>query len=442
VGSPFRKFVEGEFVTPNMPTIHPGSIPIGIQLVLERSGIFGYMADELPRGGQAIQRLCESIRRAVSGDPLLPQLEPELALRSLTTGWARICLDPTENNAVAVWADNYYRTLMAAYRHEGPQSRPVSTTGVPGFQEQELPDWDLAVGKLIGYRKWALTIPGPWEEEDVAIFGELPHMDLHGSYGKDFLEHETDDLHRHKAVCYGTGAHKEVPADNGCGCGWWVYWSPKEADKHAGGGGLANIPVTVATEGSGRVVIGQKGFRCEWIKIIGIAPSMPGHTRIHGDPMTSPLVYDIDQIRKFARQYLPGCEVFENSVEMKKLIGVDPTYGTMGSRYPELSHYDDRTLSTYMQFLRRLQGGVRDAQKENRTRLGAYMQRNEEEDPYVNSLRDEQKSLKIAHQLLTSEYLISDYLLLERGTNGSDLYQQMVADDWARRDLESWDKDF
>jgi hypothetical protein len=418
-------------------------LPVKIEHILQTSGIYDYLTRDF--GMQRTNELTKAAANVLGSAPLLTDIDPELFLRSLTTGWQHIVLPMVETNHVAIWADQHYKTLMVPWRKNAPV-RDYRTSGAPGFQETAVPDWDMAIGKLLGYRKWTLTMPTSDDVDFEPNDGDEP--ELVGSYSQNFLSHYKMSDGRRVAVCANTAAthpKDDVPADNDCGCGWWAYWSPKEADNHGGhGGSLYDMSVTVAVEGSGRVVIGQKGFRAQYLKIIGIAPS---------GSFGAYCSEQLNVLRKFAAARLDGCPVFGTADEMKKETGLDENYGTLASRYPELAHYGNNDLALYTQLLTQLQSKVKgelteverqyDTARSDVEFMPNYMGRPDVRylSSSVRKLRDHITQLRSIFQLLSSEYMITDYLLTERGCDSKRAYRDLIrigSDPWRPWEGRTW----
>jgi hypothetical protein len=64
---------------------------------------------------------------------------------------------------------------------------------------------------------------------------------------------------------------EEVVPSEGCGCGFWAYWD-SELSVGALLGKIAQTPFVIGVmEGHGSVLIGEKGFRSEYAKLLGVA---------------------------------------------------------------------------------------------------------------------------------------------------------------------------
>jgi hypothetical protein len=350
--------------------------------------------------------------RSVTWDRLTAKVEPELFIRAMTTGWLRYILGELETNSCASTADEYYKGLFAA-KNEPVEQRQVSTTGMRGFQESPEPqDWDMAIGMVKGFRKWHILLPTADEPSPI----------LKGSYGKDFLEHDMLEDGRRLGTCHnGSATHppEEVPADNGCGCGWWAYWSPQEAKKHTSGGDSdRSVAVTIAVEGSGRVVIGQKGFRSQYLRIAGIAP----------DDATDPA--KIARIESFSRKHLLDAPVYVDIDTLYNAVGGDPVYGTLGARYPELSNHKDIALSIYVLFLTNLKLDVENFLTLLQEKInGLSYTKNGVYSPGSGAARTEEEQqhsyLQVTAELLGNEASIVRQIVAERGSTVIDTLEAL-----------------
>jgi hypothetical protein len=58
-----------------------------------------------------------------------------------------------------------------------------------------------------------------------------------------------------------------------CGCGVWAYWKLDSGDVNRFSPTSRGLPVLGIIEGYGRVLLGEKGFRCQKAKIVALAPA-------------------------------------------------------------------------------------------------------------------------------------------------------------------------
>lgn len=157
-------------------------------------------------------------------------------------------------------------------------------SGIDGFAEQGIPEgWDIGAGYVYGYRSWYIrTTYGLREEFPEYRLPALPDGDvyLHGQYGIPWLEKRLHAICRKKpwSLLSAPGPHSStVPdASGNCGCGIWAYW-----DKNHPCVGRPYYPLVRSAEygnervagmirGSGHVIIGEKGFRCEDAEILAL----------------------------------------------------------------------------------------------------------------------------------------------------------------------------
>jgi hypothetical protein len=152
-----------------------------------------------------------------------------------------------------------------------PSRARSGAAGMTGFAEQGGGDFDLAVGSVHGLRQWNLTTPDfrqdPFE-------GRWQPTAMTGATGRFQWQPGMNE-----AVCNSNSNHKPpLDADehgNACGCGFWAYW---DISALATGGAMSlnlssYVPITGVIEGSGRVLIGERGFRSQRARIVALAPA-------------------------------------------------------------------------------------------------------------------------------------------------------------------------
>jgi hypothetical protein len=388
-----------------------GGLPKPLVDVLEHSGVIGYLTAN-DDGQDAFAKLTHLCAMQATRDKVTAQIDPELFIRSMCAGWTKMILNETQTNSVASTADEYYKGVFAARAKEAEQQKQVpaknsiTSSGMKGFQEQATPeDWDLAIGQIKGFRKWSIVTPNIDEPPSV----------LKGSYGKNFIDHEMLPDGRRVGVCHHNGSGHpvdEVPADNGCGCGWWAYWAPEEAQKHGGDGGANAINVTIAVEGTGRVVIGQKGFRSQYVKVVGIAPDVE--------------VPDLEAIKRFSRMHLLDAPVYATVDALHDGAGTDPVYGTIAARYPEIARHDSRALAVYVWFLLHLQRDENDYLGKLTERM-TYRTNQAVYDGSSDDLSEEHNYVKISYDLLGAERRTIERIIEERGDDLRALLYEMGA---------------
>lgn len=173
----------------------------------------------------------------------------------------------------------------------------ITSTGMNGFSESGSPgEWDMAIGEVYGYRWWKLSVPARlagWN-------GLLPAYREHA-----MQEHPLMGANNHfwspgkqEAGCTASNSypswdhllrgqkplvHEPPEVREPCGCGFWAYFDPMlEVENVLGGfngqvptrsGNSAYLPVFGVVKGTGRVIIGEKGFRSQYAEIIGLCVS-------------------------------------------------------------------------------------------------------------------------------------------------------------------------
>lgn len=145
--------------------------------------------------------------------------------------------------------------------------------GIEGFDGSS--DFDFAVGSVRGLRQWklpfdaeldnimatdarpdpaALWPPGTPPPLLVGVAGGAWQPGVNHAKCKNFPEHVPP-------VEYDEARKSE------CGCGFWAYWGLTDKDWHDA------LPVFGIVEGTGRTLIGSKGFRCEKAQILALVPA-------------------------------------------------------------------------------------------------------------------------------------------------------------------------
>lgn len=136
---------------------------------------------------------------------------------------------------------------IASYRSSVP--RMAGFDGQTGF--------DFAVGKVRGYRWWAMNAPDLSRSWD-----EWTCQPLTGAQSRKWepgVNHAACNYYPHHTPPV------EVDEDgNACGCGYWGYWT---VQSHNIG---AEMPVLGVIEGTGRTLIGELGFRCAKARIVAL----------------------------------------------------------------------------------------------------------------------------------------------------------------------------
>jgi hypothetical protein len=148
--------------------------------------------------------------------------------------------------------------------------------GMEGFTEQGSGEFDLAIGTVRGLRQWSLATPDL--NSDPARTGWMPQP-MKGATGAFRWQNGVNE-----ASCNKDKSH-QPPVDvdkNGraCGCGFWAYWT---IGYLASGGAMkvdtsTALPITGLIEGTGRTLVGERGFRCQRARIVALAPAFSVQT--------------------------------------------------------------------------------------------------------------------------------------------------------------------
>jgi hypothetical protein len=132
--------------------------------------------------------------------------------------------------------------------------------GVPGFSDQDLP---LAAGSLAGVRLWQVDLPSA-----AAVLNGTPARVeglLAGVFGSTWQRGEN------VAVCGGghrpSAGHLDPVPALGCGCGFWAYWTPRNARRTDY---YWRADVIGIMQGYGRTRIGTRGCRCGKARILAL----------------------------------------------------------------------------------------------------------------------------------------------------------------------------
>lgn len=171
--------------------------------------------------------------------------------------------------------------------------KPVPFSGMPGYSERGAPEaWDTAMGEVYGYRWWYLGLPPEsvgytpfsFKPPTPSIAGKQQRV-LYGANNQPWRDGRMEAICTKPPTVFTmvrppvTHEPPETRGD-GCGCGFWAYF-----DKALGGhtvmpsmaGKLpvlysfaAAIPVFGVVKGTGRVIVGDKGFRSQYAQIMGL----------------------------------------------------------------------------------------------------------------------------------------------------------------------------
>jgi len=169
--------------------------------------------------------------------------------------------------------------------------KPVPFSGMAGYSERGEPDdWDMAMGEVYGYRWWYLVVT----PEMVGFIGVAPrgvagkHVGtLYGANNQLWKDGRmearctasTGIMFRNSSKSY--AQHYPPETREACGCGFWAYFNQglrvqdvlatsfaKDVPQLFSYG--AAIPVFGVVKGTGRVIIGERGFRSQYAEIVGL----------------------------------------------------------------------------------------------------------------------------------------------------------------------------
>lgn len=191
------------------------------------------------------------------------------------------------------WSPKSLRSANGAfpgrYMHNGWGEGKVAgytSNGMRGFTEDGPDDgFDLALGAVRGYRWWTWKIParlvGYMASPAAPEFGKLT-----GAYGWPWEDGKSEAQCSRTVLTWrhlidGSSDGHEVPEyRTSCGCGFWAFWPPSSPSPFGATGysgkapvalpgeqALIGIPVFGSVTGSGRVILGDKGFRSQFAQI-------------------------------------------------------------------------------------------------------------------------------------------------------------------------------
>lgn len=170
--------------------------------------------------------------------------------------------------------------------------------GMPGFDG--MGSFELAPGRVFGVRGWTLNSAPLYESP--ALSNWQPQL-LRGRTGFSW------EPGVNEAVCNYDRTHLP-PIDfnaNGepCGCGFWGYWKlpPGFRSQHG------RLEIEGVIEGTGRTVIGERGFRCQQARIIALAPSFTIDTKVTGQHSRSDIDQQLIEARDRANAWLGHIQV-------------------------------------------------------------------------------------------------------------------------------------
>ena len=144
-----------------------------------------------------------------------------------------------------------------------PRRMPRSgRAGIAGFDERGAADFSLAPGRVLGLRQWSVAPP------------DLSGSPLDTSWNPQYITGATGKQWTNRvfeAECtYNKNHRPPVDVDEQgieCGCGCWAYFSPGGMNDWTKPGAVA---LTGIIEGTGRVLIGELGFRCQRARIVAL----------------------------------------------------------------------------------------------------------------------------------------------------------------------------
>jgi hypothetical protein len=188
---------------------------------------------------------------------------------------------------------NPAQTARAKAAMDDDKKKPVLFSGLPGYSERGAPDdWDMSLGEVFGYRWWYLPLPpdlAGYRNSSFIYEGQVspgPGSDnLYGANNQAWMDGRMEakcTSHRYSSVMARSGIKHEPPETReACGCGFWAYFNKdlQVGDVLSASFGKdipnmnsygASIPVFGVIKGTGRVIIGEKGFRSQYAEIMGL----------------------------------------------------------------------------------------------------------------------------------------------------------------------------
>lgn len=261
--------------------------------------------------------------------------------------------------------------IIPGYTKPKPPSVPFS--GMAGYSERGAPeDWDTAMGEVYGYRWWYLVIP-PKLVGYVGYTGsrsipapDKQHGILYGANNQPWYDGRLEAVctARRGGFSFTTDrqhpVHQPPETREACGCGFWAYFSrtltvsavlsaqmAREVPSLFSYG--AAIPVFGVVKGTGRIIIGEKGFRCQYAKIMGLCippvsvkqlswwltPGAPGHgLRYHDDDFS------------FSHAYESVWSGREECTKVEHLIRIASIETILSDSYPSARLFTSKDLLT------------------------------------------------------------------------------------------------
>lgn len=172
------------------------------------------------------------------------------------------------------------------------QPKKIPFSGLAGYSERGAPEaWDLAMGEVYGYRWWYLVVPpelvgyiGCTDRVTTRRYGTLYGAN-NQSWQDGRLEARCTSNTSMRSFSFTMDrqhpVHQPPETREACGCGFWAYFNRGLAVDEVMSGQFAGkfpallsygavIPVFGVVKGTGRVIIGEKGFRCQYAQIMGL----------------------------------------------------------------------------------------------------------------------------------------------------------------------------
>lgn len=160
--------------------------------------------------------------------------------------------------------------------------------GVPGFDGKARGEFEFAAGVVLGLRQWDYPVSAqlhrvvnddsispamgllssPMDPRDVPL--------LKGQTGKQLWQPGVMEARCNNHTDHKPPVEWDPVRGQECGCGFWAYW---KLGAHTWN---ASLPVHGIVEGTGRVLIGEKGFRCQRARIVALTPGFLVDPVYHG----------------------------------------------------------------------------------------------------------------------------------------------------------------
>lgn len=223
-----------------------------------------------------------------------------------------------------------YGKKPASYDNHDNLGKPsYHSSGLSGFTESGTPSsYDTAAGSVIGYRQWSIS-----------------HGDLVGANGIYWLPPSRVERvnrtplsclkysgNRYIAECTSLG-NCDVPNERGCGCGFWAYWLPETVKN----GSYHHFPVSGVIQGSGKVILGEHGFRSQYAVLRGLAVNEESSKHETPEDVTR----TVDVLKRYS------VPVYNSMELMADDIGTDPLYSPVNKQLGFFTGFDYTTLLRY-----------------------------------------------------------------------------------------------